>query len=130
VDHDVRWERDVLHSNMSIIENLPLAGFRRVGSPLVRRVMLPFSSIFSICFPLSSVLSESQHRLWLLKSPTRRKGGGSCDIIFSISRVSNLLLRMYILHMEMLHSSLIDTATTSKFDWIVIGELEIRINLT
>lgn len=82
-------------------------------------MMLSDSSTFSICLPRMSVLSDPQFKLWLLKSPNRIKGIGSCCIMFSMSEDLNCFwFGMYMLQIVILDSSWMDIATTSNGDRI------------
>ena len=106
------------------MEKLPFEGLSLVGSPLLRSAIVLSSRIFSIVFPRASVVTDPQYSLWLLKSPSRIKGLGSCLMMLSISEeLKGVWLGMYILHIEILASSVIWTAMTSSLDCIGICSL-------
>lgn len=90
------------------MEKWPFDGLSLVGSPLLSSVIESSSRIFSIDLPRASVLSDPQYSLWLLKSPSRINGLGSCLMMLSISDVlKDVWFGTYMLHIEIFDSSVI-----------------------
>lgn len=56
--HKTLYSKETLDKDRSMTENCPVAGFILVGTPVLSSMMLSYSRIFSIDFPLWSVFSE------------------------------------------------------------------------
>ena len=123
-DQEILWASDELEIDRSIAEKVPFEGLSLVGWPLLRSAIESLSRIFSIDLPRVSVFSDPQWTLWLLKSPNRIKGLGSCVMMLSRSDVlKGVWFGMYMLHILILNSSVNWTAITSRSDWIGICSL-------
>lgn len=73
------------HSDKSMAEYVPEAGWRYVLEFWFMRDRLLLLMIFSSFLPFMSVLLLPHMMLWLLKSPSRMYGLGSCSIILLTS---------------------------------------------
>lgn len=66
----------------SIADCVPDVVPKWVGLPLFSVIRFSESMTDSIIFPLVFVVMQSHNLLWLLKSPRRMNGGGSCWMMF------------------------------------------------
>lgn len=107
-DQDILWAIDTLEKDRSIVERRPFDGLSLVGSPLLSSAIVSLSKIFSSDLPRASVISDPQNALWLLKSPSKTNGLGSCFMMLSISEVLNdVWFGMYMLQIVIFDSSVI-----------------------